>query len=345
MRKGEEMLKVTAKDIKGVVSMPPTPCKENAAGWNVENSIDIEKSVMLVNALLKSGVSAFAFCGTTGENAALLWEEKKEYIATTVRANNKRVPLFAGATSLGTKETIRQMRALRDVGADGAFLGLPLWQTPTMENSIQWYADLAEAVPDMSIMVYSNSMFFKSSFPTEFWEGLAKKAPTVVTNKIAYGIENLADDVRVSGHQIKFVPGNLSILEASKKTPGHCTANWTTGFAPEPLVAVMDAFNKGDTARVDEIVKDIRSVTPETPRDGFGGDPNLKGWTRDMSRGFASYNAQVHKWSWNNSGYMDIGPMRAPYRDLPDSWKATAAAHAKEWMVMREKYVKVVTSR
>ena len=339
------MLKVTAKDIKGVVSMPPTPCKDNAAGWNIENSVDIEKSDLMVNTLLRSGVSAFAFCGTTGENAALLWEEKKEYIATTVKANKKRVPLFAGATALGTKEAIRQMRALHDVGADGAFLGLPLWQTPTLENAVQWFADMSEAVPDMSIMVYSNSMFFKSSFPTEFWEGLAKKAPTVVTNKIAYGIEKLTDDVRVSGHQIKFVPGSLSIIEANKKAPGHCTACWTTGFAPEPYVAFMDAYNKSDQAKMDEIVHDIHSVARETPSDGFGGDPNLKGWSKDMSRGFASYNAQVHKWSWNNSGYMDIGPMRAPYRDLPDSWKASAALHAKEWMKMREKYVKVVSPR
>ena len=29
------------------------------------------------------------------------------------------------------KETIQQMRGLKDVGADGAFVGLPLWQTPT----------------------------------------------------------------------------------------------------------------------------------------------------------------------------------------------------------------------
>ena len=334
------MLKITAKDIKGVVSMPPTPCKANGGGWNVENSVELETSVTMINVLLQSGVSAFALCGTTGENAGLLWNEKKDYIATAVKANRNRVPLFAGATSLGTKETIRQMRALKDVGAEGAFLGLPLWQTPTLTNSIQWYADLSEAVPDMAIMVYSNSMFFKSSFPTEFWEGVAKKAPTVVTNKIAYGIEHVADDVRVSGHQINFVPGNLSIIEANKKAPGKFTACWTTGFAPEPYVALMEAFNKGDMAKVEEIEKDMRTVTGETPRDGFMGNPNLSGWQKDMDRGFAHYNAQVHKWSWNTSGYLDIGPMRKPYDDLPDSWKETAAAHAKAWMEMRKKYVK-----
>ena len=333
------MPKITAKDIKGVVSMPPTPCKDNAAGWDVANSVDLEKSVTMVNLLLQSGASAFAFCGTTGENAAMLFDEKRDFIATAVKAVNKRVPVFAGATALGTKEVIRQMRLLKDVGAEGAFLGLPLWQTPTMENSVRYFQDISEAVPDMGIMVYSNSMYFKSDFTTEFWEGLAKKAPTVVTNKIAYGLDHIADDVRVSGHQINFVPGGLSVLEAEKRAPGNFNSCWSTGYALEPLVAMIDAFNKKDMARAQEIAADIRTVPSFTP--ASAATSSLPGWRGAMERGFAHYNAQVHKWEWKNSGYLDIGPMRKPYDDLPDDWKKSAEIHAKAWMEMRKKYVKV----
>ena len=337
------MLKVTGKDIKGVVSMPPTPCKEGAGGWDVANSVDLEKSATLVNILLASGVSAFAFCGTTGENAAMLFDEKKDFIDMAVKTNRHRVPIFAGATALGTKEVIRQMRILKDVGAEGAFLGLPLWQTPTMENSVRYFQDLSEAVPDMAIMVYSNSMYFKSDFTTEFWEGVAKRAPTVVTNKIAYGLEHIADDVRVAGHQINFIPGQTSVIEAEKKAPGKFNACWSTGYAPEPLVALIDAFNKKDMARVAEIEADIKSVPGMTPPGGMASGPTgnpLPGYKGRMESGFAHYNAQVHKWEWKHAGYLDIGPMRKPYNDLPDDWKKTAEAHAKAWMVMRQKYVK-----
>ncbi len=96
----------------------------------------------------------------------------------------KLVGVFAGATALGTKEVVRQMRAFKEMGAEGAFLGLPLWQTPTLENSVRYFADLGEAVPDMPILVYANAWVFKWGFPPEFWEGLALRAPTVVACKI-----------------------------------------------------------------------------------------------------------------------------------------------------------------
>ena len=65
-------------------------------------------------------------------------------------------------------------------------MGLPLWQTPTIDNSVAFYQDLGEAVPDLPIMIYSNASFFKTDFPHEFWAGIGKRAATVVTNKITY---------------------------------------------------------------------------------------------------------------------------------------------------------------
>jgi trans-o-hydroxybenzylidenepyruvate hydratase-aldolase len=295
--------------------------------------------------LLESGVSSFALCGTTGECAALLWDEKRGFITTMVDTVKKRVPIFAGATALGTKEVIRQMRELSRVGAEGAFLGLPLWQTPTLTNSIQFYADLSEAVPDMAIMVYSNSNFFKSDFPVEFWEGAAKKAPTVITNKIAHGIEHLADEIRVAGHQITFVPGASAAYEAYKKVPGKFTAIWSTGPGPEPHVALIDAMNSGDVSKVEQIQQDLRAVPAAQPQGAMAPGGGLKGWQGRMASSFAHYNVQFVKQHWNASGFQDVGPLRPPYIDLPDEWKKAIEIHEKPWAELRQKYIKKVPVR
>src|SRR5215471_14603186 len=175
---------LTPQEISGVFVMAPTPCVEGGEHWSNGNSVDLEESARMVENFIRDGVGGIALCGTTGECAALLWEEKLAFVDTALRVARHRVPIFAGATSLGTKETVRQMRAFGDLGAEGAFVGLPLWQTPTIENSVRWFEDLSEATPDMAIMVYSNAMFFKSVFPRPFWEGVAKRARTVITNKI-----------------------------------------------------------------------------------------------------------------------------------------------------------------
>ena len=78
------------------------------------------------------------------------------------------------------------MREFQKVGADGVFVGLPLWQTPTVENAIQFYADLSEAVNDFPIMIYGNSGVFKFSYPVPFWEGVGKLATTVIATKVSY---------------------------------------------------------------------------------------------------------------------------------------------------------------
>ncbi len=320
---------LTARDIKGVCVMGPTPCKEGAGGWDATDSVDYDEAARMTESWISAGAGALAACGTTGGGPALLWEEKQRFIDTMVQTNRGRVPVFAGATALGTKEVVRQMRGLKDVGADGAFLGLPLWQTPTLENSVQFFADLAEAVPDMPIMVYSNSMFFKSTFPTEFWEGIAKKAPTVITNKIVYSLDHLLDDIAVAGHQINFLPSQRDILKAwkmTRETGKPVTACWSTAAAmgPEPYVALFEAMEQNDEARVDQIFEEILAVPHHIPE--------------GQRAHFPEYNAQVENVAYNASGKIKAGPMRAPYRDLPADWVRQGEIHGKAWAELSKRY-------
>lgn len=338
------MLRITSKGIKGLVTYPPTPCKEGAGGWDSPDSVDLAKAEKMANLLVASGTSVLGLCGTTGENAALLWDEKREYFATMVKTVNHRVPIFAGCTALGTKEVVRQMRAVRDLGAEGCFIGLPLWQTPTMKMQMNFYKDLSEAMPEMGIMIYSNQMYFKSDFDTEFWTGIAKYAPTVVCNKAGGG--DTVENVKVAGHQVNFVPNNGAFPPLNKKAPGMFNALWSTTFAPEPLVAYINAVNNGDSKRADEILEDMKSIGASSTSNRQQGPTKAEGYkifSARMLSEFAHYNAQVHKVEWNASGYLEggVGPFRAPYTDFPEDWAKELEEHARKWMKMREKYVKI----
>lgn len=317
-------------DIKGLCALPPTPCKEGAGGWDGTDSVDLDTTADMVERLIQAGVGMIGLCGTTGECAALLWEEKRDYVDTAVQVARGRVPIFAGATALGTKEVVRQMRGLREVGADGAFVGLPLWQTPTTENSVQFYTDLGEAVLDMPIMVYGNAMYFKTNFPVEFWEGLARRAATVVTAKVSYPIDHLLDDLRVAGHRINFMPGESHVYRAYKMAGKKVSAFWSTGAAmgPEPLVALAEAILRDDGQEVDRINAEIEAL----PRLNPPGQP--------FPGEFPMYNAQVAKHRVNVAGWIDCGPLRAPYRDLSEKWRQQAEVNARAWAELRKKYVR-----
>jgi trans-o-hydroxybenzylidenepyruvate hydratase-aldolase len=325
---------LTRDDVRGVYALPPTPCKEGAGGWDVADSVNLDEAARLVENLVQAGVGGIGLCGTTGECAALLWDEKRDYVDTVVQVVNKRVPVIAGATALGTKEVVRQMRGLKDVGADGVLVGLPLWQTPTPENSVQFYADLGEAMPDMPIMIYANSMFFKSVFPTEFWEAVAKQAPTVTLCKVSYGIAHLAEDLAVAGDRINFVVGHTALHAAYEKVGTKITACWATaaGMGPEPIIALMDAILRDDKARARQVQDDLDALPSMLP-------PGL-----EFYKEFPKYNAQVVKFRSNAAGYAKYGPFRAPYRDLPAEWLAHMESEAHAWRELRKKYAGVTAS-
>ncbi len=324
---------LTAKDISGVLVMAPTPCVEGGEHWSQTNSVDLDESARMTENYIRDGAASLSLCGTAGECAALLWEEKEQFIATVVETARKRIPVFAGATALGTKETIRQMRGLKAVGADGVFIGLPLWQTPMLSNAVRFFADLSEAVPDMPIMIYSNSRVFKYNFPREFWVGVAERAPTVITNKIASPdtIRDLEEIVRLTGDRIAYLPNDNTAYEAWRKVGNKIRGLWSTSAAmgPEPIVALSKAFNANDESRIKSILDDMRAVPRFRPADNEPNQPT-----------FTELEAQVRKPRFAASGYVKSGPSRAPYyyEDLPETWRRSAVANGKGWAELRLKY-------
>ncbi len=321
---------LTAQDVTGISAMIPTPCKPGQDKWSDENSVDLDETARMIENLIQGGIGSIAANGTTGECAALSWEEKVAFTQTIIEVANGRVPVFAGVTTLGTKETVKQMRAFRELGANGCFVGLPLWQTPTIENSVQFYADMGEAVPDMGIMVYANPFFFKSTFPTEFWVGVGKRAPTVICTKYVGNMRDMPNVFAELAASIDAAP-NCAFLPIDAFAPiAYAAAGdrikgvWSTSCAmgPEPVVGMMDALAAGDTERMGEIAHAMHEL------------PNP---LVDVHQ-FASYNVQVEKERCNAAGYVKAGPSRAPYRDLPDDWRAAAQANGKAWAEFRKKF-------
>jgi dihydrodipicolinate synthase/N-acetylneuraminate lyase len=315
---------LTRDDVTGLLALPPTPVKEGGAGWDLASSVDVEEATRLADAMIRDGASGIGLCGTTGECATLMWDEKLELYAAVIDAVAGRVPVWCGVTELGTREVVREMRAVRDLGAAAAFVGLPLWQTPTHANAVRFFADLGEAVPDLPVMVYANSFFFKFGFDVEFWKGIVAKAPTVIATKVGFGLtpEHLA----AAGKQVNFMTGEGTIGAHYRMAPESVTAAWATSAAmgPEPWVALLDAIHKGDTAEAERVLGDIESVPLPIP---------------DFAD-FAKYNLQLEKARISAAGYTKCGSPRPPYYDLPDDWRAAAELNGTSWAAMRARYVK-----
>ena len=317
---------LSAQDLRGVIAIPPTPSKEGAERWDATNTVDTDELARGLNQLIEDGVNGIITFGTTGECATLSsedWQIAADCVISTV---NKRVPLFVGTTTLGVHETVKRLRFIKERGADGTILGLPMWQAFTTPMAVEYYATISEAFPDLAIMVYGNSNAFRYFFPIPFWAQVSKRAPTVITTKFSNPAMHLAL-THVTGGRIAFLPHVAQAYVQARIDPASTKAAWSTdaSMGPAPSLALMDAIIKEDWERALQIHGEL-SWASETffPPGGF--------------EEFGHYNIQLEKMRFDAAGYMKAGPIRPPYNVIPEEYAERARECGRRNAQLQQKY-------
>lgn len=307
-RKGERL---TAGDIHGAWAILPTPAKPNASDWRAEDTVDLEETARVVDALIEAGINGLLSLGTFGEGSTLTWDEKHAFMRTVVETVRGRVPYFGGTTSLNTRETIRQTRAAYDLGVEGTMLGPPMWCYPDLATTLQFYRDVAEACPDMAICVYANPEAFKFDFPRPFWAQIAQ-VPQVACAKIV-GIATLEADLRLTKGQVRLMPVDSNYYAAARIAPEDCTAFWSGGALCGPSVQirlrdeVAAAKKSGDWLAAKEVSAAIAAASARLIPNGSFAE-------------FSKYNIGLEKARMNAAGWMKAGSCRPPYHLVPENY-------------------------
>lgn len=319
--------KISVQDIKGVMAYPPTPARPNAGDPNARDTVDVDETERMIRALLDAGVDSIATNGTLGEMATLTLDEWKAFasvVAETVRAYNPDFPLFIGATTLNTRETIDRMRFLRDLKVPGVLLGRPMWVEMTPAAMIRFYRDVAEAVPELAICVYDNTAAFRGVIPTSVYAALAD-IPQIVAVKYAGGAAigfRFHNDLRAVRGKIKLLPIECIWYFAyslyGDEVPGCWSTTMTCG--PEPVLYLRDTLLGGEIEEARWIAERIL----------WAHEPFLV--SRDFSE-FARYNIQLERLRYEASGYVKPGPSRPPYvmELLPEAYVNDTLEHVRRW--------------
>ena len=320
-------------DLTGVHAIIPTPAKPGADRWDAVNTVDLLETERLVEALIRDGVDGLMCLGTTGECATITRDEFEAFVDVFLGTVRKRVPTFVGTTQLGTHEIVARTRFARDRGADGILLGLPMWQPCTDEMAVRHYRTMAEAFPDLPIMVYGNSRAFRYAFPPAFWGGVVSEAPTVISAKFARPVD-LLPALEASRGRIHFLPHESAVMKFYQLSPDTTTACWSTAssMGPEPALALMRALSSKDDAAAKAIGSDLAWAISSL--DELTRQPEL----------FASYNIQIERLRMDASGYTVTGPIRPPYDVLPESFAEMARENGRRWKSLREKYTPAKTT-
>ena len=321
--------KVTGADLRGVMAYPPTPALPGASAVDAVDTVDLAETERMIKNLIRDGVDAIATNGTLGEMATLTLEEWKVFtqcVVETAKAENDNIPIFVGATTLSTRDTISRMKYLSDIGATGTLLGRPMWGNmvgPVMEK---FYRDVIEAVPELAVVVYDNTAAFGGIIPRSVYKTLID-LPQVVAVKYAGGASvgfRYHNDMAHTGTSFPLMPIETDWLPAwemyGEELVGMAWSS-TTAMGPGPVLALRDALQEGRT-------EDARWLTE---RLRWAHEPFLVG--QDFFE-FAKYNIQLEKIRVNGAGYINVGESRVPYTDefVPEEHVRTTEEHVKRYL-------------
>lgn len=315
-----------ADDVHGVFAIMPTPALPGAGDPGMTDTVDHQETARAVRALIDDGVDGVLTTGTFGECATLTWPELRAFAETAVAAAGGRAPVFVGATTLNTRDTIERARVLRGLGVTGMLLGRPMWCYLDDADIVAFYRAVAEAVPELAIIVYDNPEAFKGKISSAAYRELAA-LPQVIAAKYPVLGPSFADDLAAMDGRMRALPVDRDWFAAWEKAPDEITACWSgsASCGPRPHVELARRIAAGDA-------DGARAIAAEFTQAAQGFLPQ-----GDFAQ-FARYNIQLEKIRINEAGYVKAGPSRPPYLSCPPGYADGARASGRRFAALDDKY-------
>lgn len=305
-----------AGDLRGLMAMMPAFAADGASDVKARHTVDANRLHAGVQRMISDGADVLAAAGSFGEFHTLMPDEFRVLANETVAAVKGRVPLFIGATSINSREAFEKMEIVQNAGADGVLLGVPFYFPSTVENALNFFREMAEMFPKLSIMIYHNPALHNVTLPVEVFSELVK-IPSIV------GMKDSHRDVAQFLKLQKTIAGKISVFVMQQQYFNYANMG-AAGFwsidawmGPWPLIALRDAVARNDRALSEEITLDL--IPPPGPVD-------------------LSWRETAAKIAVGMAGYVEPGPLRPPFVKIPAEVAARQTKRVERWKHLCEKY-------
>jgi 4-hydroxy-tetrahydrodipicolinate synthase len=126
-----------------------------ATPFHPDGAVDYPALRRLVDWHIAEGTNCICVVGTSGESPTVNVQEHCEIIRVAVEQAAKRVPIMAGCGANSTSEAIELARFAKSVGADCQLQVVPYYNKPTQEGLYLHFKAIAEATPDLPLVLYN----------------------------------------------------------------------------------------------------------------------------------------------------------------------------------------------
>lgn len=309
---------LSAEDVSGLMAMMPAFATDDAGDFRQTSTVSVDRMRTGLDRMIRDGANVISTTGSFGEFHTLLMEEFRTLAHEAAKIVSKRVPLFIGVTSLHTREVIEKCRIVSETGADGILVGVPFYFPSTIDNAVRFFKDVGDAFPKLNIMIYHNPALHNVKIPVEAFKRITQNAAVVAMKDSHRSADEFKELMNVVGGKMSVMVNQMQIAEYSGYgAPGFWSIDAWMG--PWPQLALRDAVRTGDIAKA-------KMITQEIGGQRSGGAPDL------------SWRETASKIAVRMAGYVDPGPLRPPFVEVPEDVIEKQRARVAYWKSLCSKY-------
>jgi dihydrodipicolinate synthase/N-acetylneuraminate lyase len=308
---------LSASDIGGLMAMMPAFATDDAADIHATSTVDVGRLHHGLDRMIRDGANVIATTGSFGECHTLLPDEFRTLAHESVAVVKKRVPLFIGVTSVNSREAAQKIKLVDGSGADGILLGVPYYFPSSVENAVRFYRDIGIMFPKLNIMIYHNPALHHVTIPIEAFHEITKN-PAVIGMKDSHRTPQEFVELQ------KIIRRKISVFVFQGQYAQYAELGaaglWSIDawMGPWPHLALRDAVKRGDREAAKAITLEI--VPPNPP------PANL------------SWRETAAKIAIRMAGYVDPGPLRPPFVEIPPEVTERMRQRVERWKQVCAKY-------
>ncbi|MGK7949482.1 MAG: 4-hydroxy-tetrahydrodipicolinate synthase [Xenococcaceae cyanobacterium] len=123
--------------------------------FSSDGNVNYQVAEKLAAHLIENGNDGLVICGTTGESPTLSWQEEYELFQVVQKAVGSKAKIIAGTGSNSTREAIAATQKAAKLGLDGTLQVVPYYNKPPQAGLYNHFKAIAQACPDLPIMLYN----------------------------------------------------------------------------------------------------------------------------------------------------------------------------------------------
>lgn len=210
-----------------------------------EGEVDYATAEKLAIHLVEQGTDTLVVCGTTGESPTLTWNEEYELFCVLQKAIAGNAKIVAGTGSNSTKEAIEATQKASRLGLDGALQVVPYYNKPPQEGLYQHFRAIAEAVPEMPLVLYNIPGRTGQNLAPETVARLAEVDSIVAIKEASGSLDQVSQIRRLTSPEFKIYSGDDSLTLPMMAVGASGVVSVASHLVGQQLQQMIRAFEAG----------------------------------------------------------------------------------------------------